>query len=120
MQEFIAVYHETDVVGYDDVNELRGGLLSYNVEERRGKAAEYDEILEDMDADEIEDLDQELGDEVKVYETADVVAALKNSDLDDADKASLMKRLKKERIKFEVDGIFDEVIEDVDETYSYL
>ena len=117
MQKFIVVYKETEVVGYDNLSELKEGLIDYNQQERREKADMYDMNIDDMDSDELEELDDIWGDEAKVYETADVVTALNNSTLDADDKKSLLKELNKDQIKFKVDGIFDEVIEEVDEYF---
>lgn len=117
MQEFIAVYGETDVKGYDNVEELNDALEEYNYQERRETAEDYDMgDLDDLDAEEVREIDAVPGDPVKVYETAEVIAKLNASPyIDNEDKKALLKKLQKDEIKFKVDTTFDEVVEDLDE-----
>lgn len=118
MQKYIAVYKVTEVIGYSNLSELKEALIDYNEQERREKAESYDLNLDDMDFDEIVDLDDIWGDEVKVYETMDIIDELNNcSYLDPEDKDSLLRELIKEQIKFKVDGNFEEVIDEVGEFY---
>jgi hypothetical protein len=116
MQEFIVVFKEIDVIGYDDISELQAALYSYNEQERKEKAEEYGYDIDDLDSEEAREIDAIPGDEVKIYKTEDVIAALENnSTLNDEDKKSLLKKLKRDKIEFKVDSVFDEVIEEVEE-----
>jgi tyrosine-protein phosphatase YwqE len=116
MQEFIVVFNETDVIGYDDESELQEALYSYIEQERKEKAEEYGYDIDYLDSEEAKEIDMIPGDEAKIYKTKDVIAALKNnSTLDDEDKESLLKELKRDKIEFKVDSVFSEVIEEVEE-----
>lgn len=88
-------------------------LEEYNYQERRETAEDYDMgDLDDLDA----EIDAVPGDPVKVYETAEVIAKLNASPyIDNEDKKALLKKLQKDEIKFKVDTMFDEVVEDLDE-----
>jgi hypothetical protein len=110
MQEYIVVYNETDVVGYDDESYLRGAIIDYNIKESK----EINEMYDFEDDDEV-DTAPIAGDEAKIFETEVVIAAVKSSRLDEEDKKALLKELQKDQINFKADGTFDEVVEGLDQ-----
>lgn len=122
MSKFIAIYNEDKVVTFADFDELSGAMISHNNQERREKAEDRDLDIGDLDADDLDDLDLEAGDEVPVYKTKDVIDALnKLNDVDEDEKKSLLRKLNKETVKFELEvgSLLDDVLSELESYETY-
>lgn len=122
MSKFIAIYNEDKVVTFADYDELSGAMNSHINQQRREIAEDRDLDFEDLDADDLVDLDSEAGDEVPVYETKDVIDAInKLNDIDEDEKKSLLRKLNKETVTFELEvgSPLDEVLAELDPYETY-
>lgn len=124
MSKFIAIYNEDEIVTFADYDELSGAMFSLMNQRIKETAQERDKNFEDLEADDLDDLILEPGDEVPVYKTKDVIDAInKLNDVDEDEKKSLLRKLNKETVEFELEfgSLLDDVLTELDpypfETY---
>ncbi|MGE6364495.1 hypothetical protein ACQKD9_11950 [Bacillus paramycoides] len=116
MSKYLVIYKETDVVGYDSMDEVDGARVNVIDAEREEIAAEEGIKLGNVTFEEAMEITQSQGggDPTPVYEVEAVIEALIASDLDQEDKDALMEELTQDDIDFKVEGIFQEIIGKVD------
>lgn len=124
MSKFIAIYNEDEIVTFADYDELSGAMFSLMNQRIKETAQERDKNFEDLEADDLDDLILEPGDEVPVYKTKDVIDAInKLNDVDEDEKKSLLRKLNKKTVEFELEfgSLLDDVLTELDpypfETY---